>query len=101
MDTCKVKLTVARSGPKLNQQRGDEVEVGLLEAGRLLRNGAIERPAAKVLKAIADAEAAEGRETAVASGGAAAAPDAAAADEDAPAPDAAVAGEDASAAAAE
>ncbi|MDE4059766.1 hypothetical protein [Phaeobacter gallaeciensis] len=66
METCKVKLTTSRSGPNGAQTRGDVVEVGLLEAGRLVRQGACEKPDAKTLKAIAAAEAAEGVETAAA-----------------------------------
>ena len=64
MDTCKVKLTISRSGPVLDQKPGDEVEVSLLEAGRLLSQDGIERPTAKILKEIASAEAAAGIETA-------------------------------------
>ena len=56
MKTCDVKLTVARSGIRGAQSAGDIVEVSLLEAGRLLRAGQIERPDAKVMKAIAEAE---------------------------------------------
>ena len=64
MDTCKVKLTVSRSGPAMDQKRGDEVVVSLLEAGRLLRQGAIERPDAKTVKAISAAEAEAAKEAA-------------------------------------
>lgn len=69
MDTCKVKLTTSRTGPNGAQTRGDVVEVGLLEAGRLVRQGACDKPDAKTLKAIAAAEAAEGVETAEAVAG--------------------------------
>ena len=64
MDTCDVKLTIARSGPAGAQNRGDTVTVGLLEAGRMLRSGQIEKPAAATLKAIAAAEAEARGETA-------------------------------------
>lgn len=66
MDACEVKLTVSRAGPKLEQKAGQVVEVSLLEAGRLLRNGACERPDAKTLKAIAAAEAEAAKEAAAA-----------------------------------
>lgn len=64
MDKCEVKLTVSRSGPAGSQNRGDNVEVGLLEAGRLVKRGDCEKPDAKTLKAIAKAEAAAKKETA-------------------------------------
>ena len=64
MDTCKVKLTISRAGVTVDQKRGDIVEVGLLEAGRLQRQGSIEPLDAKTLKAIAAAEAAAAQETA-------------------------------------
>ena len=66
MDSCKVKLTISRAGPDVDQKRGDEVEVSLLEAGRLVRQGACEKPDAKTLKAIAAAEAEAAKETATA-----------------------------------
>jgi len=66
MDTCKVKLTVARCGPGGAQDRGQVIEVGLLEAGRMVAASQCERPEAKTLKAIAAAEAEARTETAAA-----------------------------------
>lgn len=83
MDTCEVKLTVGRAGPAGAQNRGDVAEVGLLEAGRMIRAGQCEKPDAKVLKAIAGAESAAAKETAAAAEKAAAKETAAAAAKDA------------------
>ena len=69
METCEVKLKISRSGPLGVQKRGDPVEVSLLEAGRLVRQGACEPLPGKVMKAIAAAEAAAEVETAAASKG--------------------------------
>lgn len=56
MDKISVKLAVPRSGPIGAQSRGDVIEVGPLEAGRMWRAGQIERPGGTDLKAIAAAE---------------------------------------------
>lgn len=64
MKTCEVKLTVARSGVRGAHVPGDVIEVGVLEASRLWRARQIERPDAKTLKDIAEAEKAEAVERA-------------------------------------
>lgn len=63
-DKIKVTLTVSRAGPGFSQMPGDEVEVGLIEAGLLHKRGSIKPLDAKALKLVAKAEAAAGMETA-------------------------------------
>lgn len=69
MKTVEVKLTMPRATVTGAQNRGDVVEVGVLEAGRMMRAGQIEKPEAKTLKAIAAAEAEAAKETAAADAG--------------------------------
>lgn len=69
MKTVEVKLTMPRATVTGAQNRGDVVEVGVLEAGRMMRAGQIEKPEAKTLKAIAGAEAEAAKETAAADAG--------------------------------